>query len=117
MRASRSGSGDAPAPAGSTGSVSGIEKGRRNRPQRERLSAKNSCDTRLCMPLVECVPNVSEGRRPEIVDWIVDAIRRASGTHVLDVSADASHNRSVITMAGSPRSLEDAVPALYAEAI
>jgi len=69
------------------------------------------------MALVECVPNVSEGRRPEIVDRIVDAIRRASGLHVLDVSSDASHNRSVITVIGSPESLEDAVPALYAEAI
>ena len=69
------------------------------------------------MPLVECVPYVSEGRRPEVIDRIIHAIRGVPGAHVLDVSSDASHNRSVITMVGSPGSLEDATLALYAEAI
>jgi len=49
------------------------------------------------MKLVECVPNFSEGRRPEVVTAIRDAIASVDGVSVLDVSSDASHNRSVIT--------------------
>jgi len=49
------------------------------------------------MKLVECVPNFSEGRRPEVVAAIRDAIAKVEGVSVLDVSSDASHNRSVIT--------------------
>ncbi len=49
------------------------------------------------MRLVECVPNFSEGRRPDVVAAIRDAIAAVDGTHILDVSSDASHNRSVIT--------------------
>src|SRR6266516_2509984 len=49
------------------------------------------------MKLVECVPNFSEGRRPEVVSAIRDAIAVVKGVSVLDVSSDASHNRSVIT--------------------
>src|SRR6266480_3220911 len=49
------------------------------------------------MKLIECVPNFSEGRRPEIVAAIRDAIAAVEGASVLDVSSDASHNRSVIT--------------------
>jgi glutamate formiminotransferase len=47
--------------------------------------------------VVECVPNYSEGRRPEVVDAIRGAIAGSPGAHVLDASMDASHNRSVIT--------------------
>src|SRR5437016_11363624 len=49
------------------------------------------------MKLVECVPNFSEGRRPEVVSAIRDAIASVKGVSVLDVSSDTSHNRSVIT--------------------
>ncbi|CAN5187524.1 hypothetical protein BH09GEM1_BH09GEM1_21520 [soil metagenome] len=49
------------------------------------------------MKLIECVPNFSEGRRPEVVSAIRDAIAGVAGAHVLDSSADASHNRCVIT--------------------
>jgi glutamate formiminotransferase len=45
------------------------------------------------MKLIECVPNFSEGRRPEVIAAIRDAIASVSGAHVLDVSTDASHNR------------------------
>ena len=47
--------------------------------------------------LVECVPNFSEGRRPEIVGTIRDAIAAVDGVDVLDVSSDSSHNRTVMT--------------------
>jgi glutamate formiminotransferase len=53
------------------------------------------------MPLVECIPNFSEGRSPEIVAAIVDAIR-TSGVYLLDVSSDYDHNRTVVTFAGDP---------------
>ncbi|MDP9177310.1 MAG: glutamate formimidoyltransferase [Gemmatimonadota bacterium] len=49
------------------------------------------------MKLVECVPNFSEGRRPEVVKAIREAIAAVEGVTVLDASSDASHNRSVIT--------------------
>jgi glutamate formiminotransferase/formiminotetrahydrofolate cyclodeaminase len=49
------------------------------------------------MKLIECVPNFSEGRRPEVIAAIRDAIAGVKSVHLLDVSSDASHNRSVIT--------------------
>src|SRR5256885_14376249 len=60
------------------------------------------------MKLVECVPNFSEGRRPEIVAAIRDAIAGIDGVSVLDVSSDASHNRSVITFIAPVDSAVDA---------
>jgi len=47
--------------------------------------------------LVECVPNFSEGRRPEIIAAIRDAIAAVEGVVILDSSSDLSHNRTVIT--------------------
>jgi len=57
--------------------------------------------------LVECVPNFSEGRRPEVVQAIVDALRRP-GVSVLDVESDADHNRSVVTLVGEPEAVLEA---------
>ena len=47
-------------------------------------------------PIVECVPNFSNGRDPEVYGRIVDAIRGVPAVQVLDVSADADHNLSLI---------------------
>lgn len=60
------------------------------------------------LPLVECVPNFSNGRDPEVYNAIADAIRAVDGVHVLDVSADRDHNRTVITFVGSPAAVEQA---------
>jgi glutamate formiminotransferase / formiminotetrahydrofolate cyclodeaminase len=49
------------------------------------------------MPLVECVPNFSEGQRPEVIRQIRDAIAAVSQVTILDVSSDTSHNRTVVT--------------------
>lgn len=49
------------------------------------------------MSLVECVPNFSEGRNQSTIDAIRDAIASVEGIVVLDVSSDASHNRTVVT--------------------
>lgn len=59
-------------------------------------------------PLVECVPNFSEGRRPEIVEAIVSAVRSVRGVTVLDCSSDPDHNRSVLTFVGAPEAVETA---------
>ena len=67
--------------------------------------------------VIECVPNVSEGRRPEIVAAMADAIRRVAGVRLLDSSSDASHNRSVLTLAGDAEGVERAVLALFERAV
>ncbi|MEX1248040.1 MAG: glutamate formimidoyltransferase [Anaerolineales bacterium] len=58
--------------------------------------------------IVECIPNFSEGRRPEVVDAIVDAICSVDGITLLDRSSDADHNRSVITFVGAPAAVGEA---------
>jgi glutamate formiminotransferase len=65
------------------------------------------------MAVIESVPNVSEGRRPEVVEALAAAVRRVSGVRLLDYSSDASHNRSVFTMAGDAAPLKDAILALF----
>jgi glutamate formiminotransferase / 5-formyltetrahydrofolate cyclo-ligase len=65
------------------------------------------------MAIIECVPNVSEGRRAEVVRAIVDAVGATPGVHLLDWSSDASHNRSVITLAGDADALKAAVLTLF----
>jgi glutamate formiminotransferase / formiminotetrahydrofolate cyclodeaminase len=52
--------------------------------------------------LVECVPNFSEGRNPEIIEAIADAIRKTPGCTLLDVDPGKSTNRTVYTFVGSP---------------
>jgi glutamate formiminotransferase len=66
--------------------------------------------------LVECIPNISEGRRPEIVSACVEAVRGAGAT-ILDVTSDVDHNRSVLTFVGAPDMMEGAVEALFAAAL
>ena len=66
--------------------------------------------------LIECVPNVSEGRRPEVVTAMAAAIRAVPGVRLLDHSSDASHNRSVFTFAGDAAGVERAVLALFGRA-
>ena len=55
----------------------------------------------MSSPLVECVPNFSEGTDVRRVEAIVAAMR-VEGVHLLDWSLDADHNRSVVTIAGEP---------------
>ena len=58
--------------------------------------------------LVECVPNFSEGRKPETIDALVHAIQAVPGVVVLDRQSDADHNRSVLTFIGPPESVGEA---------
>lgn len=54
-------------------------------------------------PLVECVPNFSEGRKPETVRLIAESIAAVQSACVLDTQLDPDHNRSVITFVASPK--------------
>ncbi len=67
--------------------------------------------------LVESVPNVSEGRRLDIVERLADAIASVAGVHLLDRTSDASHNRSVFTLAGPAAAVSDALERLVGAAI
>ena len=63
--------------------------------------------------IIECVPNISEGRRGEVVQAAVTALKQAPGVRVLDVQSDQDHNRSVLTLAGDEGSLPAALLGLY----
>ena len=69
------------------------------------------------MATIECVPNVSEGRRLDVVARLADAVRAVAGVRLLDVSSDASHNRSVLTIAGEAVPLRKAILALFEVAL
>jgi len=67
--------------------------------------------------LIESVPNVSEGRRLDVVDRLADAIEAGPGVYLLDRTSDASHNRSVFTIAGEHGPVSDALERLVAAAV
>jgi glutamate formiminotransferase len=67
--------------------------------------------------LVESVPNVSEGRRLEVVELLASAIAAVRDVHLLDRTSDASHNRSVFTLAGPAGPVSDALERLVAASI
>jgi glutamate formiminotransferase / 5-formyltetrahydrofolate cyclo-ligase len=67
--------------------------------------------------LIECVPNFSEGRRPEVVDEIARAIGQIEGITVLDHTLDPTHNRSVITFAGNAEPVVRAATAAVGRAL
>jgi len=62
----------------------------------------------MSAPLVECVPNFSEGRDAGVLEALAAALRSVPGAGLLDVHADASHHRSVFTLAGRPGAVAEA---------
>ena len=62
----------------------------------------------MTQPWIECVPNFSEGRRPDVVEALRAAIAEVPGVLLLDVHSDVDHNRSVITFAGPSPSVAEA---------
>ncbi len=68
------------------------------------------------MPLIECIPNVSEGRRADVIEECAQAIR-ATAARLLDVHSDPSHNRSVYTLVGDADAVRAGVLALFNRAI
>lgn len=68
-------------------------------------------------PRFEAIPNISEGRRPDVVRAIADAAASVPGIALLDCSSDASHHRSVLTLAGTAAPLRETVFRLFDAAI
>ena len=68
----------------------------------------------MASPLLECVPNVSEGRDLRAVEALADAVRSVAGARLADVHADPDHHRSVFTFLGPPQAVEEAALALAA---
>jgi len=71
----------------------------------------------MCAMLIESVPNYSEGRRSRVVDALADAVAGTPGVHLLDRTSDASHNRSVLTIAGEAPAVADALEATIEVAV
>ncbi|HSC27305.1 MAG TPA: glutamate formimidoyltransferase [Vicinamibacterales bacterium] len=69
------------------------------------------------MGIIECIPNVSEGRRRDVIERLAGALSGTPGIRLLDYSADTSHNRSVFTIVGDGGALKAATLALFAQAI
>jgi len=67
--------------------------------------------------LIESVPNVSEGRRLDVVDRLAETIEAGPGVFLLDRTSDPSHNRSVFTLAGEHDAVGDALERLVATSI
>src|SRR5512147_2487831 len=68
------------------------------------------------MAVIECVPNISEGRRTEVLEACAKAVQQG-GARLLDVKPDASHNRAVYTFAGTAAQVKAAVLDLFQAAI
>jgi glutamate formiminotransferase len=68
------------------------------------------------MAVIECIPNISEGRRTDVLDACAAAIRSA-GARLLDVKPDAAHNRTVYTFAGDAGAVRSGVLALFDRAL
>jgi glutamate formiminotransferase len=69
------------------------------------------------MKILECVPNFSEGENREILESIVEVLRRVDGVKILDYSMDRDHNRSVVTFIGAPEDVEKGAAAACDRAI
>jgi glutamate formiminotransferase len=65
------------------------------------------------MAIIECVANISEGRRLDVIEGIAASLRDVPGLRVLDVQSDASHNRSVFTLAGDAGAMRAGIPRLF----
>ena len=69
------------------------------------------------MAVIECIPNVSEGQRPEVIRQLSVAVSGVPGVRLLDVQSDATHHRSVLTFVGDRGPVRDAVLRLYEAAL
>jgi glutamate formiminotransferase len=69
------------------------------------------------LPLIECIPNFSEGRDKSVIAALVDTASGVPGAALLDYSSDESHNRSVLTLAGTPDGVAEAAYLLAQKAV
>jgi glutamate formiminotransferase / 5-formyltetrahydrofolate cyclo-ligase len=69
------------------------------------------------MRLLECVPNISEGRDQDKIALMVEDVKKHRGVRLLDFSSDKDHHRSVFTFIGEPEAIKDAAFSLAMKAI
>ena len=69
------------------------------------------------MAVIECVPNISEGRRADVIEKLANGLRAVPGLSVLDVQSDGSHNRSVFTLTGDAAAMQAGIPRLFEGAL
>jgi glutamate formiminotransferase len=60
-------------------------------------------------PIIECVPNFSEGRRQPVIEAIVEPFRKHPGCSLIDYRADQDHNRLVVSLVGAPEPIQNAL--------
>jgi glutamate formiminotransferase/formiminotetrahydrofolate cyclodeaminase len=70
----------------------------------------------MTTPIVECIPNFSEARRPDVIAEILSTIQEVHGVYILDQHSDEDHNRTVVTFVGPPEAVEEATFAAIAKA-
>src|SRR5512141_2157577 len=70
----------------------------------------------MSTPIVECIPNFSEARRPEVVEAILAAVTSVNNISLLDHHSDTDHNRTVVTFVGPPDAVEEAAYQAIAKA-
>ena len=58
--------------------------------------------------IIECVPNFSEGRNPQVINAIVESIKNSGGVKVLNVDPGEATNRTVVTFVGEPEAVVEA---------
>ena len=63
----------------------------------------------MSKPLIECVPNFSEGRRPEVIEAIVAPFKNRPGVYLFDYRADEDHNRLVVSLVGHPAEIQESL--------
>ncbi len=69
------------------------------------------------MRLLECVPNISEGRDRDKIASIAEEVKKHRGVRLLDYSSDGDHHRSVFTFIGEPEAIQDAAFAFTMKAL
>jgi glutamate formiminotransferase/formiminotetrahydrofolate cyclodeaminase len=69
------------------------------------------------MKIIECIPNFSDARRPEVVEAIINSVAQVPNVHVLDRHSDMDHNRTVLTFIGDPAGVEEAAYQGIAKAV
>jgi glutamate formiminotransferase/formiminotetrahydrofolate cyclodeaminase len=62
----------------------------------------------MTKPILECIPNYSEARRPDVIEAIMNSITSVEGVTLLDRHSDLDHNRTVLTFVGPPEAVEEA---------
>lgn len=62
----------------------------------------------MIKPILECIPNYSEARRPDVIEAIMNSITSVEGVTLLDRHSDMDHNRTVLTFVGPPDAVEEA---------